>query len=194
MAVMPEAPGVTSEAAGHDVNVIVGALADSDRRRLLAAIELGAATLRDAAKVSALPDHRAAKALARLVAGGLVVSDADGGLRVDGAMFAGAARVALARRPSDEHVGETPERRKVLEAFVRDGRITSMPAAPAKREILFDWLAGTFEVGRRYSEAEVNAALDGHAEDHVSLRRALVDAGLLCRDDSTYWRCGGTVV
>ncbi len=89
---MPEAPGVASEAAGHDVNVIVGALADSDRRRLLAAIELGAATLQDAAKVSGLPDHRAAKALARLVAGGLVVSDADGGLRVDGAMFAGAAR------------------------------------------------------------------------------------------------------
>ena len=191
---MPEAPGVTSKAAGPDVNVIVGALADSDRRRLLAAIELGAATLQDAAKASGLPDHRAAKALARLVDIGLVVGDADGGLRVDGAMFTGAARVALARPPSDEHVGETPERRKVLEAFVRDGRITSMPTAPAKREILFDWLAGTFEVGRRYSEAEVNAALDGHAEDHVSLRRALVDAGLLCRDDGTYWRCGGTVV
>ena len=109
-------------------------------------------------------------------------------------MFADAARAALARPPSDEHAGETPERRKVLEAFVRDGRITSMPTAPAKREILFDWLAGTFEVGRRYSEAEVNAALDGHAEDHASLRRALVDAELLCRDDNrTYWRCGGTV-
>ena len=191
---MPEAPGVASEAAGHDVNVIVGALADSDRRRLLAAIELGAATSagrRQGERPPRSPRRQGARPARRR---GLVVSAADGGLRVDGAMFAGAARLALARPPSDEHVGETPERRKVLEAFVRDGRITSMPAAPAKREILFDWLAGTFEVGRRYSEAEVNAALDGHAEDHVSLRRALVDAGLLCRDDGTYWRCGGTVV
>ena len=191
---MREPPAVpASGAGGPDANVIVGALADTDRRRLLAAIELGAATLQDAAKVSGLPDHRAAKSLGRLVDSGLVVSDSDGGLRVDGAVFAGAARAALARPPSDEHIGETPDRRKVLEVFVRDGRITSMPTAPAKREILFDWLAGRFEVGRRYSEAEVNAALDGHADDHVSLRRALVDAGLLCRDDGTYWRCGGTV-
>ena len=190
---MPEPPAA-SETEGPDANVIVGALADTDRRRLLAAVELGAATLQDAAKTSGLPDHRAAKALARLVDSGLVVSDTDGGLRVDGAVFAGAARVALSRPPSDEHAGETPERRKVLEAFVRNGRITSMPTAPAKRDILFDWLVGTFDVGRRYSEAEVNAALDGHAEDHVSLRRALVDAELLCRDDGVYWRCGGTVV
>jgi hypothetical protein len=68
-----------------------------------------------------------------------------------------------------------------------------MPAAPGKREIVLDWLAGTFDVGRRYTEAEVNAALDGHAEDHVSLRRALVDAGMLDRDDGAYWRSGGTV-
>ena len=75
--------------------MIVGALADTDRRRLLAAVELGAATLQDAAKTSGLPDHRAAKALARLVDSGLVVSDTDGGLRVDGAAFSrsGACRL-----------------------------------------------------------------------------------------------------
>ena len=194
MAVVPESPNSPAVTAGPDASAIVGALADADRRRLFAAIELGATTLHDAAKASGLADHRAAKALARLVDSRVLVSDADGGLRVDGTALARAARAALARPPSDEHAGQTPERRKVLEAFVRDGRIMSMPTAPAKREIVLDWLAGTFEVGRRYSEAEVNAALDGHAEDHVSLRRALVDAGLLDRDDGTYWRCGGTVV
>jgi hypothetical protein len=194
MAAMTESTaGPAIEAAGPDANVIVGALADTDRRRLLAAIELGAASLQDAAKASGLADHRAARALARLVASRLVLSDPDGRLRVDGTVFLGAAREALARPPSDEHTDETPERRRVLEAFVRAGRITSMPTSPARRLILLDWLAGTFEVGRRYSEAEVNAALYGHAEDHVSLRRALVDAELLCRDDGTYWRCGGTV-
>ncbi len=191
---MPPSLNAADEPAGPDAKVIAGALADADRRRLFAAIELGASTLQDASKVSGLPDQRAAKALARLVDSRLVVGDDDGGLRVDGAAIARAARAALARPPSDEHADETPERRKVLEAFVRDGRITSMPTAPAKREIVFDWLAGTFEVGRRYSEAEINAALEGHAEDHASLRRALVDAELLCRDERTYWRCGGTVI
>lgn len=189
---MPSPPNAAEDPTGPDARVIAGALADADRRRLFAAIELGASTLQAAGEASGLPDHRAAKALARLVDSRLVVGD-DDGLRVDGAAIARAARAALARPPSDEHAGETPERRKVLEAFVRDGIITSMPTAPAKREIVFDWLAGTFEVGRRYSEAEINAALEGHAEDHVSLRRALVDAELLCRVDRTYWRCGGTV-
>jgi hypothetical protein len=175
-----------------DPNVIVGALADGDRRRLLAAIELGAATLQDAARAGGLADHRAAKALGWLVANRLVTSDAVGALRVDGDAFRRAASVRLAR-PSDEHAGEPPERRKVLDAFVRGGRITAMPASAPKRLVLLDWLAGTFDVGRRYTEAEVNAALEGHVEDHVSLRRALVDAGLLDRDAGTYWRCGGTV-
>jgi hypothetical protein len=175
-----------------DANVIVGALADTDRRRLLAAIELGAATLQDAARAGGLADQRAAKALGWLVANRLVASDAGGALRVDGDVFRRAASAALAR-PSDEHAGETPERRKVLDAFVRGGRITAMPASVPKRLVLLDWLAGTFDVGRRYTEAEVNAALDGHVEDHVSLRRALVDAGLLDREAGSYWRCGGTV-
>jgi hypothetical protein len=192
--VMAGSPGAPPDATGEpEFNVIVGALADPDRRRLLAAIELGARSLPDAARVSDLPDQRAARALARLADAGLVVSESGIGLRVDGAVFTRAARAALSRPPSDEHAGEPQARRKVLDAFVRDGRITSMPTASGKREILLDWLAGRFDVGRRYTEAEVNAALDGHAEDHVSLRRALVDAGMLDRDDGAYWRSGGTV-
>src|SRR5918994_6176580 len=100
MASMPRPPGPPSQAPGPDPNMIVGALADADRRRILAAIELGATTIQDAAKATGLPDHRAARALARLVDNCLVVSDTDGGLRVDGAVFASAARSALARPPS----------------------------------------------------------------------------------------------
>jgi hypothetical protein len=176
-----------------DAEVIVGALGETDRRRLLAAIELGAATLPDATKASGLSDQRAAKALARLLSNHLVVGTAEGGLRVDDDAFRRAARAARARPRSDEHAGEPEQRRKVLEAFVRNGRITSMPTAPWKREIVLDWLARTFDVGRHYSEAEVNVALEGHADDHASLRRALVDAGLLDRAEREYWRSGGTV-
>jgi hypothetical protein len=186
--------GPRDEAPEPDINAIVGALADPDRRHLFAAIELGATSLPDVARICDLSDQRAARAVARLVDAGLVVSEPDTGLRVDGAVFSRAARAALARPPSDEHAGEPPARRKVLDAFIRDGRITSMPTAPGKREIVLDWLAATFDVGHRYTEAEVNAALDGHAEDHVSLRRALVDAGMLDRGGGAYWRSGGTVV
>ena len=191
---MPDVPKAPSEGASAlRVGTIIGALADDDRRRVLAAIELGATRLDEVTTATALPEHRCAKALGWLVSSHIVVTDPGGGLHVDAAALRTAAKVALSRPPSDEHAGEPPDRRKVLDAFVREGRITSMPTAPSKRRIVLDWLAATFDVGRRYTEAEVNAVLDGHAEDHATLRRALVDADLLDRDETAYWRCGGTI-
>jgi hypothetical protein len=187
--------GTMAEASPTDaaVQAIIGVLADPDRRRVLAAIELGATTLHDAANAGGLTESRAAKALARLVNSKVVVGDIDGGLRVDDELFRDTARAVLARQPSDEHTDEPPQRRRILDAFVRHGQITSMPTVPWKRQIVLDWLAATFEVGRRYPEREVTVALEGHAEDAVSLRRALVDAGMLDRDRGEYWRSGGTV-
>jgi hypothetical protein len=194
MGAMIEPPPAETPAPLPNANTIIGALADTDRRRTLAAIELGAGTVDDIVARSGLAEHRVAKALARLVDSGLVTATGRSGLRVDADAFAAVARTTLYRPPSDEHAAEPPERRKVLQAFVRDGRITSMPTAPAKRAVVLDWLARTFEVGRHYSEAEVNDALAPHVEDHASLRRALVDAGLLDRDGVEYWRSGGSVV
>jgi hypothetical protein len=195
----------TRRAAGDDVGpdaaAIAGLLADADRRRVLSAVELGAPTLDAVAESTgldvahagkALTVAHAGKALTKLVAGGLLRTDGKT-YEVDAVAISRAARAALARPPSDEHSGEPPARRKVLDVFVRNGRIESMPTAPSKRRIVFDWLAGRFEIGHRYTEAEVNALLEGHAEDHVSLRRALVDQGFLDRGGGEYWRSGGTV-
>ena len=174
-----------------DAKTIVGLLADADRRRVLAAIELGAGSLEDATTSTGLPEFRVVKALGRLVDGGLV--RAAGGLTVDGDAIARAARQALQRPPSTEHAGEPPAIRKVLDAFVRDGRITDMPASSSKRAVLLDWLVRRFEPGHKYSEVDVTAMLDGHAPDAVTLRRYLVDERLLDRSEGIYWRSGGTV-
>ena len=39
----------------------------------------------------------------------------------------------------------------------------------------------------------LTAVTDGGASDHVTLRRYLVDAGLLSREAGEYWRSGGWV-
>lgn len=183
--------------ATPDIRTIAGALADADRRRVFAAIELGATSLEAVTVVATMSTPDAAKALGRLIDNGLVVHGADGTLSVAGDALAAAARTALTRR-RDEHDGQPPEVKRVLDSFVRDGVITSWPTARtaagrAKQLVLLHWLAGRFDVGRRYTEAEVNELLGGHAEDHASLRRRLVDAGLLDRDAREYWRSGGTV-
>ncbi len=82
----------------------------------------------------------------------------------------------------------------MLRAFVRNGRLTSIPASKAKRLVLLDWLVQRFEPGRRYSENMVNLILAQVHPDTASLRRALVDEGMLDREAGEYWRSGGTFV
>jgi hypothetical protein len=81
-----------------------------------------------------------------------------------------------------------------LRPYVRDGRISVMPAKRAARLFLLDRVAQAFEPGRRYSEISVNEILKSVYADHAALRRYLVDEDLLSRTpDGTYWRSGGTV-
>jgi len=88
-------------------------------------------------------------------------------------------------------LGDLPSR---LRPFVRDGRISAMPAKHAVRLLLLDQVAQAFEPGLRYPELAVNEILKGFYDDHVTLRRYLVDEELLSRtQDGTYWRSGGTV-
>lgn len=80
-----------------------------------------------------------------------------------------------------------------LRPFVQDGRITAMPARPAKRRLLLDCVAQAFEPGLRYPEAAVDGVLKELSDDHAALRRYLVDEGFLSRQAGVYWRSGGTV-
>jgi Uncharacterized protein conserved in bacteria (DUF2087) len=50
------------------------------------------------------------------------------------------------------------------------------------------YVAGRFEPDRRYAEPEVNDMLMSLHDDHVSLRRYLVDEGLLDREAGVYRR------
>jgi hypothetical protein len=81
-----------------------------------------------------------------------------------------------------------------LRRYVRDGRISVLPARRAPRLLLLDRVAQAFEPGRRYPELAVNEVLNAVYDDHAALRRYLVDEELLSRTpDGTYWRSGGTV-
>jgi len=122
---------------------------------------------------------------------GLVVAQG-GVLVVLGAAFQRAAREALARPRTAEHDDLPPEARRVMDAFVVDGRLQQIPTAHAKRLVVLDWLAQSFEPGQRYSEAQVNLILGQRHADTAALRRYLVDEGFLSRDAGQYWRSGGS--
>jgi hypothetical protein len=78
---------------------------------------------------------------------------------------------------------------RVLRAFVRDGRLTSIPAQDRKRRVILGWLmARCFGEDRDYEEKEVNMCLALAHPDVASLRRYLVDARFMTRRSSRYRR------
>jgi hypothetical protein len=94
----------------------------------------------------------------------------------------------------EELTAEERQREAVLRTFFGpDGRLVSMPAKMSKRRFVLEQIAYAFEPGVKYTEVEVNAVLRAFYEDYVTLRRYLIDAGLLGRDRGLYWRTGGYV-
>jgi hypothetical protein len=154
---------------------------------------LGASTLDAVRADTGLSARPAARALQRLVDAGLVLRGDDGTLHLIGEAFALAARAEGERAPrSAEHADEPENVARVLRAFVRDGRLTSIPAVRSKRLVVLDWLAQRFEPGRHYDEPAVNRIIAAVHPDTAALRRYLVDEGILARERGEYWRAGGT--
>ena len=80
---------------------------------------------------------------------------------------------------------------KVRRAFWRDGLIVAMPSQLKKRKVLLDMIAEDFEPGRSYTEQEVNFKLLDHHDDYCSLRREMVELGMLQRKNGLYMRPAG---
>ena len=77
--------------------------------------------------------------------------------------------------------------------FDEDGRLHTIPRKQSRKLAVLDVIAARFVPGVHYLEVEVNRELIGIYPDYVTLRRALIDFGLMDRADGRYWRSGGTV-
>jgi hypothetical protein len=177
-----------------DAARLVGLLADDDRRRVVAALVLGAVDTAAVVEASSLTLARVGRALARLEEAGLVERGSDGTLVLLEQAFAAAVRAAPTTRAEPGPAGATDEATVVLSRFMRDGRLVSIPSSRTKRLVVLELLAQEFEPGRRYSESMVNLTLGRFHPDTAALRRYLVDEGFLDRSAGEYWRAGGPVV
>jgi hypothetical protein len=181
--------GVSASAEG-----LVRLLAEAGRRKVFAALVLGAVSPSDVVSVTGMDTREVVAALRKLADGGLAVLGPRGATLVDGVFEDVARRIAVVEQPED--LGYTDQRvAGVLRTFVRDGRLLGLPAQRSRRTIVLEHIAQSFEPGVDYSEAKVNAVLQEWAADsgvdHVSLRRYLIDEDLLHREDGRYRRSGG---
>lgn len=139
-------------------------------------------------------------ALGDLRQAGLVTADGD-----TYALDIGALR-ELARQATEEELpmdpvigyGMTEEERAVLERYFSGRVLVEFPQSRPKQQVVLERLALEFDVGRRYTEAEVNEILHPFHTDWSTLRRYLVDEHFLDREHSDgqtyYWRSGGRVL
>src|SRR4051812_42443879 len=171
---------------------LCGLLAEPDRLQVFAAVVLGARTPSAVESATGLPARTIEPAIRRLQQGGLLAV-ADGALAASAETFKEAVPAAAPAGPQPQ-LDPDRQRDLVLRTFITDGRLSQIPAAHGKRLIVLEHIVSSFEPGVRYPEREVDAILRAWHDDHAALRRYLVEAGLMSRDQNVYWRSGGPVV
>jgi hypothetical protein len=184
---------VSDDRAAARAAEVLGLLAEEDRLRVVGVLALdGPSTLAAITQRTGLERRRAYKATHRLVDRDLV--DLTGETyRLRTEEIRDVARAATPERPVEEHGAADPGAEQILRRFFADGALLSIPAAHAKRLVVLDHIVRVFEPGVRYAEREVDTLLRAFHDDYVTLRRYLIDAGLLSRESGVYWRSGGTV-
>lgn len=172
---------------------------DLDRLAVAGALATGPMTTDQLVDVTTRDRRTVLAALGDLRASGLVVAEADE-YRVDPEAVRLAARAAAEIEiPMDPVIGfgMTPDEQLVLGRYFSGRKLIVIPTHPAKRLVVLQRLALEFDIGRRYSEAEVNEILGAFNADWSTLRRGLIDEHLLDREtsggDNRYWRSGGRV-
>lgn len=104
------------------------------------------------------------------------------------AIFEALRETKAAASASDLPPGASAFDARVLGDFFVGGKLRSIPVQRKKREVVLRYLAGKFETGRTYTEQEVSFLLLNYHEDYASLRREMVDTGLMERANGIYRR------
>ena len=78
---------------------------------------------------------------------------------------------------------------RIIRSFIRDGRLTNIPSREKRRLVIYRYLRDqVFTEDRAYEEREVNMRLALFHPDVATIRRGMVDAGLVTRDAGWYRR------
>jgi hypothetical protein len=168
------------------------ALGNENRLRIVGLLAQRDYSVGDLARELGLREPTVSEHLAMLREAGLVTMRPEGTSRIysfNSAALNSLNRQVFSRAKLAAMVEESPDaaERRVLAAFVKDGRITSFPAALGKQLVLLKWIAGSIEPGREYREKEISALLGQYNEDYATLRRELVDWHFMARENGRYW-------
>ncbi len=174
----------------NDPADLIRLVADPLRLALLGRAAEGRVALGEVAVAFDVPQRRVAEAVGKLRATGLIDDD----LR----LVTGELQEIAKRLPSDEGAAAvitdgpwSDDEKRILTRFFSGARLVEIPASRGKRRLVLERLAQEFEPGFRYQERDVNFTLQLFHSDYASLRRYMVEEGIMTRAEGVYWRTGG---
>lgn len=169
------------------------ALANAERLKIVGLLALEPRTVEQAAAALHLPSPLVARHLARLSETGLIKTAGKTYKLDTKALEALSRRVLSQSRPrltAEDFEGEAYTRKVLSDFLLPNGRLKSIPAQQKKMLVVLQHIAQAFEHDIQYTEKQVNELLSRYYADTASLRRYLVDNGLLERETAggKYWR------
>ncbi|MGH2829144.1 MAG: DUF2087 domain-containing protein [Actinomycetota bacterium] len=172
-----------------DPMALLRALADDDRLRVVGMLALRPRDPADLALLLGITEASLEHHLRILQRAGLV-RRTGGVCTLDVAPLRAVMAAAAAPREASPMIPEdaSPETRRVLAAFFEGDRLVKIPSQRRKLLVVLEALAEAFEPDRTYAEREVNEILSQHHPDVASLRRAMVDEGIVERERGRYRR------
>jgi DNA-binding CsgD family transcriptional regulator len=171
----------------NEIMAFFKTMVDADRLRIAGLLGVESLSPVQIAERLRLQPPAVVTHLERLTNAGLV-QEQDGRYRLDHRALENLARRNLAGlRPKAKieiFDGEAFDKKVVKDFMGPDGKFKILPQQDKKFLSILHYAAHIFETGRAYPEKEVNDLLKQFHPDTASLRRGLVDAGLLERSEA----------
>ena len=174
---------------------VVALLLDPQRLMVAGSLAGVARTTEQVADHTGLSTRDVLSAVGDLRAAGLVEVDGSGYVLPVELLHEIAAATRSTPAPMDPFIGfgMTEAEQRVLARFFEGRHLTEIPTRRSNRLVVLERLCLEFDIGRHYTEPQVNDILGAFHPDTASLRRYLVDEELLDREAARYWRSGGRV-
>jgi len=173
------------------------ALADSNRLKIVGLLAEKSYSVEELAELLKLRPSTVSHHLARLAEAGLVRAHTQSYYNVyqlDQSVLQDKARTMFTQRELSHVAAEVDANaydKKVIKDYSRrDGSLKTLPSQRKKLEAILRYVVQAFDIGKHYSEKQVNEILARYNEDTATLRRELVGFGLMQREGGggDYWR------
>lgn len=83
---------------------------------------------------------------------------------------------------------ETEYYNKIITNFIKNNKLVSIPVQRKKREVILKELSKNFDIGKEYTEKEVNLIISEFHDDFCTLRREFIMNKMFSRENGIYIR------